>query len=55
MDLLLEDICKLEWAAAIVKVGREIAKFIVNHQASLAIFKEHSKLQLAMPGGPHNQ
>lgn len=53
MDLLLEDICKLAWAAPLVKTGREIAKFITNHGASLAIFKQHSKNQLAMPGGCH--
>ena len=34
MDLLLEDICKLAWAAPLVKIGREIAKFITSHGAS---------------------
>ena len=53
MDLLLEDICKMDWAASLVKSGREIVKFINNHQSSLAIFREHSKLDLAMPGGRH--
>ena len=51
--LLLEDICKLDWAALLVKTGREIAKFIVNHGASLAIFRQHSTTQLAMPGRHH--
>ena len=51
MDLLLEDICKMDWAASLVKTGREIVKFIVNHQSSLAIFREHSEMELALPGG----
>lgn len=41
----------MDWAASLVKSGREIVKFINNHQSSLAIFREHSKLDLAMPGG----
>ena len=28
--------------------------FIVSHQASLAIFREHSKKELSMPGGQHS-
>jgi hypothetical protein len=53
MDLLPEDICKLDWAALLVKTGREIANFIVNHGASLANFRQHSTTQLAMPGRHH--
>ena len=51
MDLLLEDIAGEEWADRLIKVGKEVVKFIVNHQASLAIFREHSKKELLMPGG----
>ena len=50
MDLLLEDIAKLSW---VVKTGREVVKFIKNHQASLAIYRSHSKKELVMHGEPH--
>ena len=50
MDLLLEDIGKEDWAASLVSTGREVVKFVVNHQASLAIFREHSTKELLMPG-----
>ena len=50
MDLLLEDICKLDWAASLVKTGGDIVKFINNHQTSLAIYREHSEKELRTPG-----
>ena len=49
LDLLLEDIGKLSWVADIVKQGHDVVKFITNHHASLAVFREHSQLELAKP------
>jgi hypothetical protein len=53
MDLLLEDIGEQVWAASLVKTGRQVVKFIVNHQASLAFYRTHSAKELLMPGGHH--
>ena len=50
MDLLLEDIGKMAFAADLVKRAHESVKFLTNHQASLAIFREHSKKELLRPG-----
>lgn len=55
MDLLLEDICKLDWAKSIKEDAMTVVHFITNHHKSLALFrtqsKEHSKdLQLKKPG-----
>ena len=51
IDLLLEDIGKLQWANAIIKDGHTVVKFVTTHQASLAFFRSHSKdLELLKPG-----
>jgi hypothetical protein len=50
MDLLLEDIGKMAFAADLVKQAHEAVKFLTNHQAGLAIFREHSKKELLRPG-----
>jgi hypothetical protein len=50
IDLLLEDIGKLDWAAITISIFRGVVKFLTNHQASLAIFREHSGKELLCPG-----
>jgi len=37
LDLLLEDIGKLHWVGAVINQGKEVVKFITNHQQALAI------------------
>lgn len=46
MDLLLEDNGKMAFAADLVKRAHEAVKFLTSHQASLAIFREHSMKDL---------
>lgn len=50
LDLLLEDVGKLAWAAPIISDGHRIVKFVTNHQASLAHFRKKSTLELLKPG-----
>ncbi|KAL0044310.1 hypothetical protein WJX82_010899 [Trebouxia sp. C0006] len=50
LDLLLEAIGKLSWVKNIVKPGKTVLKFVMNHQKSHAIFKQYSKLELLRPG-----
>jgi len=50
LDLLLEDIGKLPWAASTIETGHKIVKFITNHQGALAKFRTHSKVELLKPG-----
>jgi hypothetical protein len=50
LDLLLEDIAKLQWIGNVIDEGHEIVKFVTNHQASLACFRSHSQLELLKPG-----
>ena len=50
LDLLLEDVGKLPWAASIIADGHSVVKFITTHQASLAFFRAHSTLELLKPG-----
>jgi hypothetical protein len=46
LDLLLEDIGKLAWAKDLLREGKDIVQFIMNHHKSLAIFREHSTMEL---------
>ena len=39
LDLLLEDIAKLEWAAPVIAEGKQIVNFVKNHHMPLAIFR----------------
>lgn len=50
LDLLLEDIGKLPWASSVIARGRAVVKFIANHHKSLAVFRQHSSLELLKPG-----
>ena len=50
LDLLLEDIGKLQWIRAVIHQGHEIVKFLTNHQQSLAFYRSHASLELLKPG-----
>lgn len=49
LEVLLEDIAKVEWIKDNFKQGREIVRFVTAHHRSLAIFRSHSGLELLKP------
>jgi hypothetical protein len=51
LDLLLEDVGKLPWAAEVVEEAKAVVKFITNHHWSQALFREKSALDLLKQGG----
>jgi hypothetical protein len=50
LDLLLEDMGKLDWVSSIIAEAKTTLKFITNHHKSLALFRNLSKLELLKPG-----
>jgi hypothetical protein len=50
LDLLLEDMGKLDWVSSVVDEARTALKFITNHHKSLALFRSLSNLELLKPG-----
>jgi hypothetical protein len=50
LDLLLEDVGKLPWAAEVVAEAKVVVKFITNHHQSQALFRGKSTLDLLKPG-----
>jgi len=50
LDLLLEDMAKLDWVSSVIAEARTTLKFITNHHKSLALFRSLSKLELLKPG-----
>jgi hypothetical protein len=50
LDLLLEDVGKLPWAAEVVAEAKAVVKFITNHHRSQALFRGKSVLDLLKPG-----
>jgi len=50
LDLLLEDMGKLDWVSSVIAEARTVLKFITNHHKSLALFRSLSKLELLKPG-----
>jgi hypothetical protein len=46
LDLLLEDMGKLDWVSSVIAEARTTLKFITNHHKSLALFRSLSKLEL---------
>lgn len=50
LDLLLEDMGKLSWAAEVVSEAKAVVKFITNHHRSQALFREKSAKDLLKPG-----
>ena len=49
LDLLLEDLAKLDWIKTNCRKGRDIVNFISLHHKSLALYRTHSYLQLLKP------
>ncbi len=50
LDLLLEDMGKLDWVSSVIAETRTSLKFIRNHHKSLVLFRSLSKLELLKPG-----
>jgi hypothetical protein len=50
LDLLFEDMGKLDWVSFVIAKARTALKFITNHHKSLALFRSLSKLELLKPG-----
>uniref|UniRef100_A0A7R9VUK9 DUF659 domain-containing protein n=1 Tax=Chlamydomonas euryale TaxID=1486919 RepID=A0A7R9VUK9_9CHLO len=52
IDLLLEDIGKLDWAAEIIEEGKDVVKYFKAHQWTLGELRQISKvkLELLLPG-----
>jgi hypothetical protein len=50
IDLYLEDIGKLEWAAKRIKEAKAIVKLVTLHHAPHAIFRSKATLELVKPG-----
>jgi hypothetical protein len=53
LDLLLEDVGKLPWAAEVVAEAKVVVKFITNHHRSQALFRRKSALDLLKPRNTH--
>jgi hypothetical protein len=49
LDLLLEDVGKLPWAAEVVAEAKAVVKFITNHHQSQAMFRGKFALDLLKP------
>ncbi len=50
LDVLLEDVRKLPWAAEVVAKAKAVVKFITNHHRSQALFHKKSALDLLKLG-----
>jgi hypothetical protein len=50
LDLLLEDIGKLQWVGDVIKEAHDVVKFLTNHQQALAYYRSHASLELLKPG-----
>jgi len=50
LDLLLEDVGKLPWAAEVVAEAKAVVKFIINHHRSQALFRGKFALDLLKSG-----
>jgi len=53
LDLLLEDVGKLPWAAKVVAEAKAVVKFITSHHRSQALFRGKCALDLLKPGDTH--
>lgn len=49
LDLLLEDIAKIQTVADLVKQAKNVCKTVCNHHASLAAFKSYSEKMILRP------
>lgn len=43
LDLLLEDISKIDWVRPIVEEAKDITKYIYNHPGVLQLMRDHTK------------
>jgi len=50
LDLLLEDVGELQWAAEVVVEAKAVVKFITNHHRSQALFRGKSAPDLLKLG-----
>jgi len=53
LDLFLEDVGKLPWAAEVVAKAKVVVKFITNHHRNQVLFRGKSALDLLKPGDTH--
>ena len=50
LDLMLEDVGRMEVVKNLLAMGKDVTYFILNHQIPHAIFKKHSPLRLVKYG-----
>eukprot|EP01018_Ginkgo_biloba_P038141 Gb_41326 [translate_table: standard] len=49
MDLLLHDLGKLPWVNEVIRRGKLITNFVVNHRLTLSIYKKHATKEFLRP------
>eukprot|EP01018_Ginkgo_biloba_P030621 Gb_17426 [translate_table: standard] len=49
MDLLLHDLGKLPWVNEVIRRGKLIVNFVVNHRLTLSIYRKHETKELLRP------
>eukprot|EP01018_Ginkgo_biloba_P003815 Gb_00920 [translate_table: standard] len=49
MDLLLHDLGKLPWVNEVIRRGKLIANFVVNHRLTLSIYRKHAIKEFLRP------
>ena len=50
LDLMLEDIGKLQYFSDIVEGQKQIVRFITNHHYSLGLFRQFAPMELVKTG-----
>eukprot|EP01018_Ginkgo_biloba_P007796 Gb_03729 [translate_table: standard] len=49
MDLLLHDLGKLPWVNEVIRRGKLITNFVINHRLTLSIYRKHAIKELLRP------
>eukprot|EP01018_Ginkgo_biloba_P015354 Gb_40424 [translate_table: standard] len=49
LDLLLHDLGKLPWVNEVIRRGKKISNFVVNHRLTLSIYRKHAMKELLRP------
>jgi hypothetical protein len=49
LDLLLHDLAKFPWINEVVRKGKQISHFIVNHQLTLSLYRKQASKELLRP------
>eukprot|EP01018_Ginkgo_biloba_P001566 Gb_03228 [translate_table: standard] len=49
LDLLLHDLGKLPWVNEVIRRGKIILNFVVNHRLTLSIYKKHAMKEFLQP------